>query len=807
MATLSVATQTMKYFQLQVILVFRLTLLGLVSLCPFFAAAGDIAWYRFEVNEDALSPVVSFAGLNHALDARDRIFVKEGHFFKVGADGRPGTKDDARVRFFGISFASAANFPEEKDAQKIARRLRKLGFNAVRLHHLDSILSDSQDQPRGILTTAAYPSFNETAMRRLRVFIDALKAEGVYINLNLHVGYQFRPAVDQVTPMMPGERMPFASHPLHLFEPRMISLQAEYVQQLMRRLDLRDEPALAMVEINNESSLLGAWQRGQLDGLTGEYERALQQLWQKWMLRQHGHADNACKLWDSCSLTRKGVVNVKSLESVILEYGEGWVAGMQRFSRRVINKLGWETPASLRQHYRPHQQGNGRRVLDYVRFLSDLDQQYLNIIRKTIRQEASNLVPVTGTQMYYGGVALADAQQHMDYVDEHFYVDHYDFPHKEWDRNDWRIRDSSVLREGWQSLLQRAFVRDARKPFVVSEFNQAFPNRQSAEILPVMSAVASAQDWDGLFLYHYIDGDRWLSVPDSFGLSGHSGQLVLAGMAASMFRQFQVRPLPTQMNISLTPEERTMLGALRDGVSGGGLPAYLQAQYGLDYKHAFYTRVAMLHGMQAKSPWQAHHAGKPWREEDMSWAAPGGQLRYSESGPWLAAETSYTRMFAGRRGATGAVLDVEKFLPSFAEKGRQFGVMMLSSRDALPLNESRHLLLVLSAATTTTQSGVQAERPKQLINYDGQAAWWTLERDVANASIPSGSLDGVAPAWMERVPVALFHASKSKKITVFPLDGSGMRMKALPASSVKKKSDGFELVFDFPSPWYEIVLE
>ncbi|MFZ6742774.1 hypothetical protein ACO0LC_06095 [Undibacterium sp. JH2W] len=802
---MSVATQTMKYFRLR--LIFALSVAMLCMVCPSFVTAGDISWYRFEVNEDTLSPVVDFAGMNHALDASDRVFVKQGHFYRVGQDGKPGTKDDGRVRFFGISLASAANFPEEKDAQKIARRLRKLGFNTVRLHHLDTILSDSQEQPRGILTTAAYPSFNEAALRRLRVFINALKAEGLYINLNLHVGYQFRPAVDQVTPLMAGEQMPFASHPLHLFEPRMISLQAEYVQQLLRRLELKDEPALAMVEINNESSLLGAWQRGQLDGLTGEYERALQQQWQKWVLRQHGHADHACKLWDSCSLTRKGVINVKSSESSILEYGEGWLAGAQRFSRRAINKLGWDTPANLQQQYQVHQQGNGRRVLDYVRFLSELDQQYLSVMRKTIRQEVGDLLPLTGTQMYFGGVALADAQQQMDYVDEHFYVDHYDFPHKEWDRNDWRIRDSSVLREGWSSLLQRAFVRDARKPFVISEFNQAFPNRQSAEILPVMSAMAAAQDWDGLFLFHYIDGDQWRSVPDSFGFSGHSGQLVTSGISAALFRQYQLRPLSAQMAIHLSPDVRTMLGALRDGVSDGGLPAYLQSQYGVDHKHVFYTRLAMLYDTQAKSAAAIQPAVKPWSEDDSRWSAPGAELRYSEAGPWLAADTAYIRLFAGRKASASTLMEADKYLPAFTEKGRQYGVVLLTSRDALPLKDSRRLLLVLSGATATSQPGAQPERPKQLINYEGQMGWWTLEPDINTARKPSGSLDGSAPVWLERVPVSLFHASKSKKISIYPLDGSGVRMKALPASVVTHKPDGFELNFDFPSPWYEIVLD
>jgi hypothetical protein len=36
---------------------------------------------------------------------------------------------------------------------------------------------------------------------------------------------------------------------------------------------------------------------------------------------------------------------------------------------------------------------------------------------------------------------------------------------------------------------------------VVSEFNQAYPNRQSAEIIPAMVTLASLQDWDGLFFF------------------------------------------------------------------------------------------------------------------------------------------------------------------------------------------------------------------------------------------------------------------------------------------------------------------
>ena len=43
-------------------------------------------------------------------------------------------------------------------------------------------------------------------------------------------------------------------------------------------------------------------------------------------------------------------------------------------------------------------------------------------------------------------------------------------------------------------MLALSLRRDAKRPFVVSEFNQPFPNPRGAEILPLMSAVGALQD-------------------------------------------------------------------------------------------------------------------------------------------------------------------------------------------------------------------------------------------------------------------------------------------------------------------------
>ena len=53
--------------------------------------------------------------------------------------------DGERIRFFGASLSYGANFPDNATAVKVARRLAKLGFNLVRLHHMDGRYS-----PQGI---------------------------------------------------------------------------------------------------------------------------------------------------------------------------------------------------------------------------------------------------------------------------------------------------------------------------------------------------------------------------------------------------------------------------------------------------------------------------------------------------------------------------------------------------------------------------------------------------------------------------------------------------------------------------------
>ncbi|HBY59380.1 MAG TPA: hypothetical protein DEH78_06130, partial [Solibacterales bacterium] len=264
-------------------------------LIALLAGAASAQFYPFNIDQDTLAGAPDFSFLNRPIEPQDRLFVRDGRFHRVGPDLTPNTGDDERVRLFGVNLAFDANFPEFRDAERIARRLRKLGVNLVRLHHMDSQPDSNAANARSLLTTGPYPALNPNSVERLRRFLDALKAEGIYVNLNLHVGYTFRPGADNIPALAP---FPSQSKPLHMIHPRMIELQAEFTRKTIEALALRNDPVLGMVEINNESSIVHDWQTYGLDSvLVGEYRDVFAGGWNDYLRARYPSTEALQQAW------------------------------------------------------------------------------------------------------------------------------------------------------------------------------------------------------------------------------------------------------------------------------------------------------------------------------------------------------------------------------------------------------------------------------------------------------------------------------------------------------------------------------
>jgi hypothetical protein len=738
------------------------------------AAAAPGGWFGFEMNPAALSGSPDVSALNRPLDAASRIVVRDGHFYRVGADGLPGTADDARVRLFGVNLTFGANFPDPVEAAVLARQLRKLGFNAVRLHHLDSLPSDYPDAPISILTTGPFPTFSPTAVARLRGLIEALAREGIYVNLNLHVGYRFRPRVDGLPALDGGAEMPPLTAPIHVYDPRLIAMQEDYARRLIQALGLKDNPALAMVELNNESSLLAAWLGPDwLAAIPSAYAPELRRQWRAWLMLRHGSLAQACAAWGGCAGGNDNAVEFPVPGQQQPLYESGLAQLRSGIARRVNALFGSDAKVDLRER-------------DFLSFLAATDQAYFERLRRVVHESADPRVPVTGTQMGYGGLLNFDSQVAMDYIDEHFYVGHPDIRAD----NDWRIPDLSASGNEFDRVLALSLRRDAKRPFVVSEFNQPFPNPRGAEILPLMSAVGALQDWDGLFYFDYSDAQRLPQSPSRFALSGDWGRMALAGQSARLFRQPLLAALPDAITLPVGPRQRLQLGADRrfDAITTGladGLgvkPQWaLRGRVGLDLAAA---PDAALPSLANATPLLSHDAsaGRIVIDAPALWAVFGavGSGRIGGSSVWMQFDAA---------GAASA---------------------MLTPLDGQPLARSRHMLLGLGNDTTGTQPGSMPARPKLRVPYRGQGAWSTLEPDAGSPG-PSGSYATRSPAWLRRTPAMLGLAPRTGRLSVYPLDGEGRRRAALPAADATSGTDGVRVRVqtrdDGASPWYELVFE
>ena len=893
-----------------------------LRLCCFFLAFlwpsalfSQAAFYPFAVDQDSLSGAVDFSRLNTPLGPQDRVFARSGHFYRVGPDLLPDTVDDRPIRFFGVNLCFGANFPEPADAERLARRLQKLGVNLVRLHHMDSQPDTRPENAGSLLTTGPYPSVNATSASRMRSFLRAFSACGIHVNLNLHVGYTFRPDVDRIPALPAPLEFPKQSKPLHVFYPRMVELQAECARLILEALQLGQDPVLAMVEINNESSLIYAWQAGQLAAYcTGEYRLALSESWNdylrsrysgtpalqeawggslpagnpllpgKWQLEIHSPSRAAMETltWEGEPAARVTVTaggapvilkqvgfsvtagtgyraeveiradlpagTVRSIYwdvkqdvspwqtsigkniDVTSEWKKFEIAWTPSFSMTGIGRFGLSVekvdgPAWFRRWdlrtapirglsdeesleagnvalVNESEASTPRRTEDYQRFLIEKDRQYLEQIRAAVRQAADPLVPVTGTQMGYGGLANLDSHGRLDYLDNHFYVDHYNFPNVSWDGRDWRIRDSSVVESGLTAYLNMAVTRRSDQPFTVSEYNQPWPNTRGAEIDPTLAAFASFQDWDGVLHFAYAHSRNWeTGVPNGFNLNGDWGKFVNFGQSAWIFRTGAIDRGASPLLLPVSDAQRQQATRER---RNGSIGAFLTASQGWEANQALLHPVGLL--LSDTAPFPAEARRKP--------TAP----YRADQGPWTFDPDRKLFLLHSSR-VSGVFGRLEQNSPVIAGvlgvesvQTRNNAAFLLTPLDGKELRSSSRLLLSMPGYVLRTQSQSSPPRPQALVGYLTAADWWTIERDPEYPQKPSGNLnDGTSPAWMERVEARITLELRAESLTVFPLSGSGQRLSPIAPGDIESEGSRFRVHLQKEgqafSPWYEIQLK
>ncbi len=225
--------------------------------------------------DDASGGVTNVAGwLDAPAGGRGFVESRNGHFYSGGR----------RVRLLGVNLCFGGCFPEHTSAERIAARLARFGVNAVRFHHMDNRTAPGGIFKKDMLT------LDPAQLDKLDYLVAQLKARGIWTNFNLHVSREY-PGVAK------WKGMPSYHKGVDHFSARAIELQRQYARDLLTHRNpytktrYVDEPAVAIVEINNENGLIHEWLAGNLDAMPEPLAGELSARWNRWLAARY--ADDA----------------------------------------------------------------------------------------------------------------------------------------------------------------------------------------------------------------------------------------------------------------------------------------------------------------------------------------------------------------------------------------------------------------------------------------------------------------------------------------------------------------------------------
>jgi hypothetical protein len=694
-----------------------------VQMKPF-----SIKWRR---NRNAL------VNLSFLLDApagkEGYIRVKDGHLVKP---------DGERFRIWGINFTAGACFPAKEDAPALADHLARFGVNCARFHFLDSNWSASLFVKGRDDTRALDPE----QLDRLDYFVAELKKRGIYTNLNLNVGRNYREA-DGVKDY---EYLGLAKV-INYFDQQVQTLHKEYARQLLThhnpytKRDYCHEPAVLIIEIVNENSIVAAWCNNRLLGknaqknpgtwtdITPFYARQLTKRYNAWLKKRLSPAKLE-KLRNMCGVKEDEFIPRLTKENFS-------AAPRKRFQLEAT-------------------------------FYIELEHNYFIEMYRYLKQELGVESLVVGTSDHYHsntGYPLLSSTSRLDIVDGHVYWQHPRYFSDERTRpRAFTIPNTPMVNDPFNSTvvrLSRSAV--AGKPYIISEINHPFPNEYACEGIGILASYSLFHDWDGVFLYtfEHKNPKEWEErIPGHFDIRPDPVKMTNIAAGAILFLRGDLRPALETIPRSYTIEQ--VLEGIRAPTSER---PYFTPGFSLAIPLRHTTRIVGF-----------DDEGRPYPQasKDSPIVSDTGELTWYFSGQEKGLVTVETEK---SQALIGYLKHHNKALRNLSLRvENEFCSIILTSLDGRPISSSHCLLLVTTARSANSQMA------------------WNKERT-------SLSDWGSSPTLIEPVKgkIILRNLKPAQRIEVIPLNGAGEAM-GNSYSAENIQADLKVSVGEPATPWYLI---
>lgn len=470
--------------------------------------ADEPEWFAFDPSMDEFkSSPIDLRFLNEK-------WAGEKGFIWVKGDSFVHSKTGEVVRFWGVNAGPDIVRLPKLYVDYLARLLAKHGVNIVRVHG-------------SIWRSDNFREVDKDYLDQLFYFISAMKKEGIYTEISLYFPLWLQLSERDGFAGYKGNN-PFA---LLFFNPDFQAIYRNWLRTLLTtpnpytKIPLKDEPALALLELVNEDSFL-FWTFN-YDNIPAPQMAQLEREFGEWVEQKYGSLENALKAWNGRRHERDNLAEKRL----------GFIHLWNIFNERDQRCQDTATFLTLRQK---------RFFEETISFLKkDIGLKSLIVCSNWITADETRLGPLDKWSNTVG-----------DVMDRHGY---FGGPH-EGEGAGWSIRvghrydDRCALLEPRDRnfSLPLLDITYNNKPSIISEVNWTPPNRFRADFPILFASYGNLQGSDGVFFFA-LSGFHWDRTQGKFAIQTPTvmGQFPVSAL---MYRKglLKTAPIVVEANLKLS---------------------------------------------------------------------------------------------------------------------------------------------------------------------------------------------------------------------------------------------------------------
>ncbi|HEX8377923.1 MAG TPA: hypothetical protein VF602_08890 [Pedobacter sp.] len=480
---------------------FNLSLKAITAVWLFLAFLPGVSAQTFDI------PFTDDAYTKDAwLDLRylNEGYAGENGFIRLSPDGRSFVNGKGEPqRFWAVNGAEVSRDFSDEQLASYARYLAKIGVNLIRYHTV--IASEGKDSKIDEVDTIG--------VKNIWRAVAAFKKEGIYTAIN--------PYYARYSPVPASWNLGEYNGDVKLwgvifFNERLKSAYKKWVNYLYTTpspytgIPLKDEPAVALIQIHNEDGLLFAT----VDEILPNLKQEISGRFFQWAKTKYGSIDAAFNAWNNVSLDGDDKSSGK--------------LGLYRNREATQSSTG----------------GKAKRVSDQVQFYSEQQRDFYTEIRDHYKSMGCKQL-INGGNWKPAGVKMVDADRWSNASVEVLAINRLYDPQHTGEHSGWRIDPghkyvgASVLYH--PELLPINVKQTAGKPFFVTMSAWNLPHKYQAEGPFLISSYLSLSGVDGLFWYG-LTGAGFDKDPYISALKLENGQVPMKRWSNSVPGQMSMFP-------------------------------------------------------------------------------------------------------------------------------------------------------------------------------------------------------------------------------------------------------------------------